>query len=162
MGKRGRPTKSEEKPWRNEELLYDLYWCEWMTAEEVADEIGCSKRTVLVWMDKYEIPKREPRRMAEPAYYETDHRGYERWTTDVDGTTINIQVHRLVMVANGELDTYWDKKVVHHRNQVKWDNRVENLEVKSVEEHARDHADERELERDDFGRIETWEVTATH
>lgn len=53
-----------------------------------------------------------------------------------------IYEHRLVMeeVLGRLLEPH---EVVHHRNQVKTDNRPENLELMTVSEHNREHKDER-------------------
>lgn len=50
---------SDEKPWRNERRLRTLYVEQGLSAREVAIEIDCGKATVLTWLDKYDIPRRQ-------------------------------------------------------------------------------------------------------
>jgi len=46
---------NESKPWRDEDTLRELYHEKGMTQKEVADELGCTKWCVCVWMQKHDI-----------------------------------------------------------------------------------------------------------
>jgi hypothetical protein len=48
--------------------------------------------------------------------------GYELWVAD----SATLLVHRLVAVANHGFEAVCDG-IVHHENEIKWDNRPENL-----------------------------------
>lgn len=50
---------SDGKPWRDEEFLRQKYLREEMTTYEIADEIGCSGRNVLNWLNKFGIETRD-------------------------------------------------------------------------------------------------------
>ena len=57
---------------------------------------------------------------------------YERVKMEIDGKRKNKPVHRLV--AECFLDNYSDDLEVNHKNSIKGDNRVENLEMTTKEE----------------------------
>lgn len=49
----------EERPWRDESVLRELYWEENLSATEVSNELNCEQKTVLTWMGRLDIPRRE-------------------------------------------------------------------------------------------------------
>jgi len=49
---------SKEHPWRDEDTLRQKYLVEEKTCDEVAEEFGCSGRTVSTWLQKHDIPTR--------------------------------------------------------------------------------------------------------
>lgn len=53
-----------------------------------------------------------------------------------NGKTINEHRYFMERHLGRKLDRY---EVVHHRNENPRDNRIENLEIKSLSEHSRDH-----------------------
>lgn len=64
-----------------------------------------------------------------------DTQGYERFWSD--GKVIT--VHQLIAIAEYGFDDVAGK-VVHHKNEIKWDNRPDNLEVMERDDHSRLHA----------------------
>lgn len=52
-------------PWRDEELLRKKYWDEDMSGPEIADEWGCSTRTITTWRHKHDIGTK-PQNYGEP------------------------------------------------------------------------------------------------
>lgn len=62
------------------------------------------------------------------------HNGYERMTLRKDGKYASIDVHRCVALAF--LDNPENKRTVNHKNRVRNDNRVENLEWATYQEQA--------------------------
>lgn len=47
------------KPYEDAERLRKLYCREMMSANDIADELGCSKKTILRWLDKHGIETRD-------------------------------------------------------------------------------------------------------
>lgn len=49
------PYRNRDSPWRDKETLERLYHGEGMTQTEVADELGCTKNTIINWMEKHGV-----------------------------------------------------------------------------------------------------------
>lgn len=54
-----RVIESDGSPWKDEELLRELYVGEGLTQGEIGEQLGCSHRTIGNWMDEYGIDTRE-------------------------------------------------------------------------------------------------------
>jgi len=76
--------------------------------------------------------------------YFTDTGGYVRVS---DGRDV-ARVHQLLAIADGfdPEDVFSDNTVIHHKNEIKWDNRVENIEMMTNSEHTKYHAVNRDYE----------------
>ena len=124
---------------RDGDWMYRKYWGEKYSTTEIAEEIGCSQPVVSDWLNKHNIDTRKPNHEKVPCYA-TDKYGYERWSTlVVDESYYTVSVHRLLMVAECGFDAVCGMEV-HHKNEIKWDNRVENLELMTEHEHKSHHA----------------------
>jgi hypothetical protein len=64
--------------------------------------------------------------------------GYERLRVCEYGERHEVYVHRLLAVSEYGLDAVTDSEV-HHSNQIPWDNRPSNIEVKTPADHAQEH-----------------------
>lgn len=143
------------------EWLRERYHTDGMTLQEVADEAGVSVSQVHKWMDDYGIERRrfDYDRRTGPVSIQSV---YGR-IGDLPGGWVQIRsknptdekahdslyVHQLLAIAEGA-DPY---KVfsggdyhVHHENRIRWDNRPDNIELLSEEEHVDT------FRRDDKGR----------
>lgn len=69
-------------------------------------------------------------------------RGYERLITCEDGKPVYCYAHRLLAVAKYGFEAVKGMDV-HHKNGCKFDNRIENIELLTHEEHTRHHAQQR-------------------
>lgn len=148
----GFPNKESARPWFDPDIVEELYWGRDMSLEEVAEELGCSPGAVRGTMDRNGIDRRAAwEHLEKPASFSHHReRGHEQISFTVDGQTRYYDVHRLLAIAEWGLDEVAGK-IVHHKNGIPWDNRVENLElIDSQAEHAKMHNEERE--RDEFGR----------
>jgi transposase-like protein len=131
--------KSKDAPWKDRERLKNLYHSKNKTIEEVAEELGCSYECVRNWMEKLEVETE--RRGGKPAHprIRTEARdGYEDVRHSFDCQTFHCSVHRLSAVAWFGIDEVIGKDV-HHKNEIPWDNREENLQLMTRSEHMSHH-----------------------
>lgn len=99
-----------------------------------------STRTVFCSQDcarKYRVQNYKHKTYMENGYIVEYHNGYNKKG--------NVKQHRRIM------EEYLGRKlaadeVVHHKNGIKTDNRIENLEVKSWSEHSSDHRKQEKAE----------------
>lgn len=131
------------------EWLAEQYHGKGRTLSDISDECGVDAVTIMNWMERYDIPRRSAtqHKLDSPAYFLTDDKGYERSSSKNKGDFRAVKVHQLIAIAEGA-DPY---KVFsngdyhcHHKNGIKWDNRPENIEFLSQEEHANEHWPKRE------------------
>lgn len=130
----------------DEEWLRQEYCEKGRSVPDIADELGEVPQTVYDAMDVWGIDRDATRyghksRVPYATYY-TDDQGYPRWNAkgreDGERVTYNFHVHRLVAIAEFGVEAVIDKSV-HHKNEVTWDNRPENLELLTRSEHRSEH-----------------------
>lgn len=135
------PGHDLEKPWKDGDLLRQLYVEEKMSMNQISKGWDCSATTVRDWIDKHDIPKRsrsEAQKVAwgdKPGYpFRTMKRGHEVWQTEERV----FEVHRLLAICEFGADAVAGMHV-HHENGIPWDNRPENLELVSNSAHQSKH-----------------------
>ncbi len=127
-----------EYPWRDEDVIRELYVEREMSLNEVADVLDGSARNISKWVKKHGFDTRsisEAKRDDYRVPYTMRTTGHAAWRP-VDGITL---VHRLLAVAKYGLDEIKGQQV-HHKNEIPWDNRMENLEIMSRKEHSAHHS----------------------
>jgi transposase-like protein len=143
-GLRERSTINKDRPWQDEARMRELYVERKLTAPKVADELDCAHRTVLCWLDKHGIDKRDRTqesartRRKKPPWHHFSEDGYEMVETEICGTTKQARIHRLVAVAECGFNAV-SGNIVHHRNGMPADNRPGNLKIMSAEKHGELH-----------------------
>ncbi|MFD1527317.1 MULTISPECIES: HNH endonuclease [Halobacteriales] len=140
-GKSGNELYPEEQqnPWRDKELMEKLYVDEKMAANDIRKLFDCSISTVLKWLDEHGIEKRSIKEAKQlnhglHANFSTNPQGYEQWRSGDN----NLLVHRLLAVAKFGFEEAGELHV-HHENGLHWDNRPDNLELVSNEDHQKLH-----------------------
>lgn len=135
----------DDQPWRDEELLRELYLDRKWSMEKIGRAFDCSSGTVDYWIKKFGIETRPlPEAMLNTgtvnrANFGTKQSGYEVWNAYVRGEGIvSVRVHRLLAVAEYGFEAVCGK-VVHHKNRIPWDNRPDNIEVMRRAEHGLHH-----------------------
>lgn len=124
------------RPLNDEEYLREKYFVENMSLSEIADEIGCWKGSVGKAMERLGIERRD--QLTNPSV-QTNTYGHEYTSSQSE----NVYIHRLLAVAEYGIERVKGNDV-HHINGVPWDNRPENIEVVSREEHNQKHLPERD------------------
>jgi len=119
--------------------LHELYWEQEMSQSEIAEKCDCSVGLVSIQMDEQDVPVRGGYN-GEPSIYTGTQQGYQRAYVRDDGETRKFLLHRLIAVAKFGIDEVEDM-VVHHKNEVKWDNRPSNLSLMTNEDHSSYHCE---------------------
>jgi hypothetical protein len=137
---RGKGPKPYLKRWQLPLHLRKLYHDEGLTSGEIADQYDeATPSSVLYWLEKHGIERRD--RSRRTARYEMNNYGHMVWRAS-NGPDGSFPVHRLLAVAEHGTEAVADH-VVHHENEIPWDNRAKNLSLVTRAEHARIHAEER-------------------
>lgn len=134
----------DDNDYQNKGVLEYLYNKERLSDAAISDIFDVSKGTITYWRNKHNIEGWSPEDYAahSPASYRVHHLGYPIWDVSTDDKTQICYVHRLVAVAEHGIDAVKDGEV-HHKNELKWDNRPCNIEVYKGEDHKRLHAAKR-------------------
>lgn len=133
--------ESTEHPWRDEEVLRELYIERKMPMSYIGERVGCSGDTIRRWLNRHNIDTRslsEVNRLKKPAkpQFRTRRKdGYVEFRVYHRGEPDRVLIHRLVAVAEFGFDAV-SGKVVHHVNEIPWDNRPGNLETMTRSEHS--------------------------
>jgi len=137
--------------------LVKLYHDKGLTQAEIAEKANVANSTIVRWMGGFDIEASiDPTDWLDDYYdsirvnyanYRISGYGYPMWECRVGEESKSLKVHRLLAVAKYGVDTVKGMDV-HHKNNVKWDNRIENIELKDKSEHRTDHAQKRDRNKD--------------
>ena len=171
----------EVKVDRNE--LYSLYWDRQLSAREIAELKGVTDSCVFQWLWRLKIPRRSPSQFTKLAYQKrpyplygskspywkggrTKHQGYIYVHIYPDNPFYCmaqkgglVAEHRLVMAQYlGRPLEEWE--IVHHKNDPKDNNEIENLKLYPIQaNHVTHTMFKRELrKRDKEIRLLKWQV----
>lgn len=127
----------------NPNELKRLYHDEGMTLAEVVEKTTAGGHsTVRYHMNKHGIDRRDPSEFNKNLHagITTEKSGHMSWySDDPDGQRRTMKVHRLVAIAEHGADAVAGNHV-HHKNEIPWDNRPSNLEIKSPKDHHSHHS----------------------
>lgn len=136
-------VESEREEWQNEEKLRDLYIENQMSTVQIAEEYDCAASTVSKWLDKLGIEARPigttvgkvGERSQIPPSVRTNTTGYVRVETKRDGVRRTVALHKIQATLKVDDIEELDDAVIHHKNAIRFDNRLSNLEVMQEEDH---------------------------
>ena len=151
----------EDRPYRDEETLRELYLEKEMTIEEIAEKLDADMATIHLWLEKFDIERRsrgrsgwDSPRMKPYARFQTTPGGYEEWVDNYENERDVLRVHRLLAVLKFGFDAVKQEMIVHHKNNIAWDNRIENLELMTRAEHSKHHQTARVRRKRDYVNID--------
>jgi len=136
--------------------LHTLYWREGFSQTEIADMCDCSVALVSKQMKEQDIPTKGGDNGL-PTLYTRSSDGHEFFNTA--GCGKQFAHHRLLAVVEWGFEKVVGSDV-HHRNEIPWDNRIENLDVLSHGEHTTHHNNQRDwnnVRRNDDGTIQSFQ-----
>jgi len=148
-----------EQKWRDKELMERLYLDEKKNIYEIAEFVDSNPVTVHKWLNRHGIERRsisESQRLRHgteaPVSLKIHRDGYPVSHFYHENEYFEVRIHRLAAVAWYGFDEVVGKDV-HHKNNIPWDNREENLEPMTPSEHMEHHA--KYIERNEQGEIIT-------
>ena len=119
-----------------------MYHDKGMSLREIGNEVGVHGSTIKRWMDKKGIPTR-PSPQEKPPQHILEHpTGYEQIRHYGKDKKSGVYIHQLIVIANGadpEKVFSSGQYHVHHKSGHPLDNRPENLELLTREEHNAIH-----------------------
>lgn len=143
-------------PYKDRDTLYHEYVTNQRTSQDLADSWECDSKTILNWLDRHGIPKRQTGDWQGQGYASYFMAGdcYMRWMDYAKPSRgDSFPLHRLLAIAEWGVDAVKGNHV-HHKNGLKWDNRTDNLEILTPSEHAKMHYDNGDLKIEPGGITE--------
>lgn len=144
MKKHNIPTDFSD--WISSDELNHLYHDEKLSLREIENKFNVDSETVRRSMDENGVETRD--RLDYQSHIlpslKMNSNGYYLWQEQSHEENKVVKVHRLVAISEYGFDAVAEKHV-HHTNQIKFDNRPENLELLSPSEHMELHAKERKF-----------------
>lgn len=137
----------ERLKYNDAEWLREKYVGQEMSIEEIAQELGCSLAVISRKLEEHGIGARSTGYVHRKPYmpYQMGPYGRMVWRSTRgtgDGKeAYGFEVHRLLAIAEHGTEAVAGMDV-HHQNHIPWDNRPENLELLSKEEHGKLHSDD--------------------
>lgn len=138
--------------YKNKETLKQLYLEEELSTTKIGNKFDKDSKTIWYWLDKYDIDRRsrsESRTIQEqkkPLKVNLNQEGYQtvhdQYGQSRGEDTSYVLLHRLIKLADTSMDDL-DGMIVHHKNNIPFDNRPENLEIMTPEEHTKHHEQKR-------------------
>jgi hypothetical protein len=132
--------KKDDKNYFDKEWLLIQYSEKHLSVSDIADECGVGFTTISRWLERFEIREKRPYSAARKGdkapfwrggKYKDNHSGYIYIYNPSHPFTKNgryVLEHRLVMEKF--IGRYLRaNEIIHHRNKIKDDNRIENLEI---------------------------------
>lgn len=131
------------EPHDDPERLKRLYWGAGMSQAEIGRSLGVSSSAISRAMERYGIETRNNgggRSTKHAKLIHSKGNPYPNWSSGEN----DVYVHQLLAIAKGNepAEVFSDgENHVHHKNEIPWDNRPENIELLPAGEHMSIHND---------------------
>lgn len=135
----------EVKKYHDKEWLREQYVENSRSMRDIADECGITASGVKKWINNYDIDARDSHehlKKGPASFYTAPEKGYEFVASKHNYKTDSAMVHQLVAIADGANPSKVfsnGRYHIHHKNGVHWDNRPDNLELRSSKTHVFEH-----------------------
>lgn len=141
-------AQKPNKPYTDKSWLQTQYVGKGRSMSDIATDCGVSAAIILKWLRRFEIDTRDANHhhRVSPVSVIFRPEGYVSIRAKCNGEIDRVYAHQLVAIANGAdpykvfSDGEWH---CHHKNGIRYDNRPENIEFKTGEDHLREHSKER-------------------
>ena len=142
---------ADDKPWRDEELMRELYHGKRMSQQDIADYFDneITQAGVGYCLDELGIEKRSRSESAKVRCLKTPLKmrthipyGYEYVSDRSNDDRDRVYLHRLLAVHKYGMDAVAGMDV-HHEINIPWLNTPDNISLKTRSEHAAHHAKDR-------------------
>jgi transposase-like protein len=152
LDRHGIESRSKELPDNhpvNEKNKIQELHCErnW-NVHKIAKELGVSRDAVKKRLDKFGIERQHhpAEEWGRGVFFYTGKDGYERCGASNREEKTTVSFHKLMACIDHDPARVFDSGIsVHHKNKIPWDNRIENLDLLSLEEHSKHHMDNGDL-----------------
>lgn len=137
-------SKGHDEPYKDKEVLKQLYVDDRMSARDVAKKFDVHMSTILRWLENHGIERHDRNKLQQESMWEkppsmrTNNRGYECVRTTVNNEIKFVYVHRLCALAWYGWENVVDKDV-HHKKEIPWLNMEGEIEPLSHSEHRSIH-----------------------
>jgi len=126
--------------YKDEEVLNELYVHRGWSMANVGELFDKSEGTIGYWIKKYGIETRDRIKASADTRWKGDRiyieqGGYTSWK---HGEGQYMRLHRLLAVAKYGFEEVKGMDV-HHKNEIPWDNRMDNIELMTRSEHSKHH-----------------------
>lgn len=126
-----------DRAWECDYLVTMLYVDYKYSTHEIANALNCGATTISRRLNEMGVGTR-PSYKEHPPYFGL-HPDGERGYEVIRHNGNFVYHHRLLAVAEYGIDGVRDKHI-HHKNEIKWDNRPNNIEPLSPKEHMEKHS----------------------
>lgn len=141
------PDIPDEEPYKDATLMEELYIEKNLGTNVMSALLECANATVLKYLREHDIRVRTQSEGVRNGYGSTDpvvfythpDKGTECWAHSYESNPSFVYVHRLVAIAEYGVERVVENNV-HHINEIRWDNRPENLTLMSRGEHTSHHS----------------------
>ena len=135
---------TEAEPYKDEQLLYDLYVRKDLSQSEIADHFDISQNTVSYWIRKYDIEKPQKTFYRNIQINEAEDKKSGRiYLQPTEGKEPSLSISQITALEDFQWERIWDEtNVVHHLMNCKWPvDLAENLAVWKRSTHTKRHAE---------------------